>query len=86
MTTWLDLYISTRTLYGIACDGKAPKFFTKTTTRGVPVAAMVIPLAFTGLAYMSVQAGAKAVFGYLTNMVAVFGKSGLMTSHLNTPF
>lgn len=38
---------------------------------------MVIPLAFTCLAYMSVQAGAKAVFGYLTNMVTVFGKSGL---------
>jgi amino acid permease len=37
--------------------------------------AMIIPLAFTGLAYMSVQSGAKQVFGYLTNMVAVFGSS-----------
>ncbi|WP_216646948.1 hypothetical protein, partial [Shigella sonnei] len=31
-----DLYIATRTLYGIACDGKAPKILTRTTSKGVP--------------------------------------------------
>lgn len=68
-----DLYIATRTLYGIACDGKAPQILTRTTKLGVPYMAMIIPLGFCGLAFMSVQSGAKEVFGYLTNMVAVFG-------------
>ncbi|CAI6094996.1 unnamed protein product [Clonostachys chloroleuca] len=48
-----DLYISTRTPYGIACDGKAPKILTRTTKLGVPYVAMIIPLAFTCLSYMS---------------------------------
>ncbi|CAG9978566.1 unnamed protein product [Clonostachys byssicola] len=80
-----DLYISTRTLYGIACDGKAPKILTRTTKLGVPYVAMIIPLAFTCLSYMSVQAGAKQVFNYLTNMVAIFGMLtwiGILVSHV----
>ncbi|CAH0027969.1 unnamed protein product, partial [Clonostachys rhizophaga] len=80
-----DLYISTRTLYGIACDGKAPKILTRTTKLGVPYVPMIIPLAFTCLSYMSVQAGAKQVFNYLTNMVAIFGMLtwiGILVSHV----
>lgn len=71
-----DFYISTRTLHSIACDGNAPMIFTRTTSRGVPIVAMTVPTLFCLLAYMSVQSGAKAVFGYLTNMVAVFGEFG----------
>lgn len=70
----LDLYISTRTLYGIAVDGKAPRFLTRTNSWGIPFVAMIVPIGFCCLSYMSVQSGAKAVFGYLTNMVTVFGK------------
>ncbi len=31
-----DQYIATRTLYGMAKDGNAPRIFTKCTSRGVP--------------------------------------------------
>jgi hypothetical protein len=31
-----DQYIATRTLYGMAKDGNAPRIFTKCTKRGVP--------------------------------------------------
>lgn len=68
-----DFYIATRTLYNIASDGKAPKFLTRTNGRGVPLFAMILPTLFCLLAYMSVSSGAKAVFGYLTTMVATFG-------------
>ncbi|EFQ27543.1 amino acid permease [Colletotrichum graminicola] len=68
-----DIYISSRTLYGIAADGKAPRIFTRTTKAGVPFMALGLCGAFCCLAYMSVSSGAAAVFGYLTNVVTVFG-------------
>ncbi|GKZ50823.1 hypothetical protein AbraIFM66951_004190 [Aspergillus brasiliensis] len=68
-----DFYIATRTLYNIASDGKAPKFLTRTNGRGVPLFAMIVPTLFCLLAYMSINSGAKAVFSYLTTMVATFG-------------
>ncbi|TID04500.1 Dicarboxylic amino acid permease [Colletotrichum higginsianum] len=68
-----DIYISSRTLYGIAVDGKAPRIFTRTTKSGVPYVALGLCGIFCSLAYMSVSTGAATVFGYLTNMVTVFG-------------
>ncbi|KAK2014449.1 amino acid permease [Colletotrichum eremochloae] len=68
-----DIYISSRTLYGIAADGKAPRIFTRTTKAGVPFVALGLCGVFCCLAYMSVSSGAAAVFGYLTNVVTVFG-------------
>ncbi|KXH65891.1 amino acid permease [Colletotrichum salicis] len=68
-----DIYISSRTLYGIAVDGKAPRIFSKTTKAGVPFVALGLCGVFCCLAYMSVSSGAATVFGYLTNIVTVFG-------------
>ncbi|KAJ5897011.1 uncharacterized protein N7473_006410 [Penicillium subrubescens] len=68
-----DYYIATRTVYSTASDGKAPKLLTRTNGRGVPLFAMVLPTMFCLLAYMSISSGAKAVFSYLTTMVATFG-------------
>ncbi|TKW48610.1 Dicarboxylic amino acid permease [Colletotrichum tanaceti] len=68
-----DIYISSRTLYGIAVDGKAPRIFTRTTKSGVPYVTLGLSALFCSLAYMSVSAGAATVFGYLTNIVTVFG-------------
>ncbi|KAK1976391.1 amino acid permease [Colletotrichum cereale] len=68
-----DIYICSRTLYGIAADGKAPRIFTRTTKAGVPFVALGLCGGFCSLAYMSVSSGAAAVFGYLTNVVTVFG-------------
>ncbi|CAJ2507509.1 Uu.00g086950.m01.CDS01 [Anthostomella pinea] len=68
-----DIYISSRTLYGIAIDGKAPRFFTRTTKRGVPMYAIGVSGLFCGLAYLSVASSGATVFGYLTNVVTIFG-------------
>ncbi|KAK5223783.1 amino acid transporter [Exophiala xenobiotica] len=68
-----DLYISSRTLYGLAADGKAPRFLAKTNSRGVPVAAMGTSAAFALLAFMNVSSDSKKIFGYFINCITVFG-------------
>lgn len=69
-----DIYISSRTLYGIAVDGKAPRIFTRTTKAGVPFVSLALCAAFCGLAYMSVSSSAATVFNNLTSLVTVFGE------------
>lgn len=69
-----DRYIATRTLYGIAADGNAPKVFCRATKHGVPFVAIGLCISFCGLAYLSVSASASVVFGYLTNVVTIFSK------------
>ncbi|KAH8761149.1 amino acid permease [Diaporthe sp. PMI_573] len=68
-----DIYISSRTLYGIAIDGNAPRVFTRTTKAGVPFVSLGLCMLFCGLAYMSVSSSAATVFNNLTSLVTVFG-------------
>ncbi len=60
-----DLYIATRTIYGLAKDHKAPRFFARTDRRGVPIYALVVCSLFCGLAFMNVVDDSKTVFLYL---------------------
>lgn len=68
-----DLYIATRTLYGLARENKAPRFLARTNRQGVPHWALAVSSCFCLLAYMNVSSGAKTVFGYFVNLVAMFG-------------
>lgn len=68
-----DLYIATRTIYGLAREGKAPKIFARTDRRGVPVYALGICSLFALLAYMNVSSDSKTVFKYFVNLVTIFG-------------
>ncbi|KAF4312371.1 Amino acid/polyamine transporter I [Botryosphaeria dothidea] len=68
-----DLYIASRTLYGLASTGKAPKIFARTDKRGVPVYALGLSSCFCLLAYMNVSDDSKTVFGYFVNLVTIFG-------------
>ncbi|KAJ5669032.1 Dicarboxylic amino acid permease [Penicillium macrosclerotiorum] len=68
-----DLYIATRTIYGLAREGKAPKIFARTDRRGVPVFALGISSLFALLAYMNVSSDSKTVFKYFVNLVSMFG-------------
>lgn len=64
-----DLYTSSRTLYGLALQGNAPRWFAKTTSWGLPARACLLGIAFACLAYLSAGAGtAGKVFGWLANM------------------
>ncbi|CAG8949133.1 hypothetical protein HYFRA_00004755 [Hymenoscyphus fraxineus] len=80
-----DLYIASRTLYGLAHEKKAPKIFTKTDSRGVPVVALGASTAFCLLAFLGVNTESYTVFGYFVNLVTMFGLLtwiSLLVSHI----
>jgi amino acid transporter len=68
-----DLYIASRTLYGLAHEGKAPKIFKRTDKRGVPIYALGLSVAFCLLAFLGVNTASYTVFGYFVNLVTMFG-------------
>jgi amino acid transporter len=68
-----DLYIASRTLYGLAEQGHAPRWFRYTDKRGVPVTALGFSALFSLLAMMNVSDDSKVVFGYFVNLVTIFG-------------
>lgn len=68
-----DLYIASRTLYGLASDGSAPAIFCKTNNNGVPVPALAMSSMFALLAFMNVSDDSKKVFGYFVNLTTIFG-------------
>ena len=68
-----DLYIASRTIYGLALEGKAPKFLAHTDKRGVPVYALGLSASFALLAFMNVSTSSKVVFGYFVNLTTIFG-------------
>jgi hypothetical protein len=67
-----DQYIATRTLYGMAKDGNAPRIFTKCTKRGVPWVAFMFTGMFMGLAFLVASDDALTVFNYFTSAVTIF--------------
>lgn len=50
-----DVYAASRTLYGLACAGKAPAIFKYCTKGGVPVWATLATVVFGPLAYMNLS-------------------------------
>lgn len=68
-----DLYIASRTLYGLAASGSAPRIFTRTDARGVPIYALGASAMFALLAYLNVSTGSAKVFTYFVNLVTMFG-------------
>ncbi|KAF2184066.1 hypothetical protein K469DRAFT_709964 [Zopfia rhizophila CBS 207.26] len=68
-----DLYIASRTIYGLAEQGHAPRILAWTDKRGVPVVALGVSSLFALLAFMNVTDDSKVVFGYFVNLVTIFG-------------
>ncbi|KAI8634756.1 amino acid permease [Xylariaceae sp. FL1651] len=68
-----DLYIASRTLYGLASDGSAPAIFRKTDKRGVPIYALALSSVFGLLAFLNVSDDSKQVFTYFVNVTTILG-------------
>jgi len=68
-----DLYIASRTLYGLASDESAPAIFKRTNRRGVPYPALFLCTAIALLAFLNVSDDSKKVFGYFVNLTTIFG-------------
>jgi amino acid transporter len=80
-----DLYIASRTLYGLAEQGHAPKIFRWTDKRGVPVPALALSALMCCTAFMNVADDSKIVFGYFVNLTTIFGLLSwisLLVSHI----
>jgi len=68
-----DLYIGSRTLYGLAVEGKAPKIFRRVNRMGVPYPALILCTAFCGLVFLNVSASSAKVFTWFVNLVSTAG-------------
>ena len=68
-----DLYIASRTIYGLASQGKAPRILAHTDARGVPIFSLGLSALFCLLAFMNISSSSRVIFGYFVNLVTVFG-------------
>lgn len=67
------LYAASRMLYQLAVDGKAPKFFMKVNTRGIPIYALLATLAVGSLAFLASFFGDGVVYMWLLNASGLSG-------------
>jgi amino acid transporter len=63
------VYCASRSLYGLALEGKAPKFLTKCTSRGVPVYCVCVVLVVALLSFLQVSNSAAVVLNWFVNLV-----------------
>ncbi|KAF3027259.1 hypothetical protein E8E15_002462 [Penicillium rubens] len=63
------MYCASRSLYGLALEGKAPRFLTKCTNSGVPVYCVGIVLIIGLLSFLQVSNGASVVLNWFVNLV-----------------
>jgi yeast amino acid transporter len=68
-----DLYIASRTLYGLASEGYAPRIFKRTDRRGVPIYALGLSAIIAFIAFLNVADDSRKVFIYFFNLVTIFG-------------
>lgn len=68
-----DLYIASRTIYGLALAGYAPKFFANTNRMGVPYWGIALGTGFCCLAFMTCSSSSATIFTYFVNVVSLTG-------------
>jgi amino acid transporter len=62
---------ATRTLYGMARNGHAPKLFLHTNRFGIPYVATIFFSLFIALGFMTLSSSASTVFSWLQDLVSV---------------
>jgi lysine-specific permease len=67
------MYSSTRMLFDMAREGRAPKWFAKLDTRGVPMNALYATTAIAALCFLTTFIGEQQVFNWLLNMSGMCG-------------
>ena len=78
------MYASTRMLWVLAMEGKAPKFLKKLSAKGVPVPALLLTAAFGLLAFLASFFGEGQVYIWLLNasgMAGFIAWLGIAISH-----
>ncbi|GED33724.1 amino acid permease [Brevibacillus centrosporus] len=67
------MYASTRMLWVLAKEGKAPKWFAKVTRSGVPINSLIVTALVGALAFLSSLFGEGAVYVWLLNASGMSG-------------
>lgn len=62
-------YCASRSLYGLAIEGKAPKIFRRCTKSGVPIYCLGASLPFSLLAFLSVSSSTSKVLNWLIDVL-----------------
>ncbi|KAJ4327759.1 hypothetical protein N0V84_001868 [Fusarium piperis] len=75
------LYVGSRTLYGLAVEGLAPKIFAWTNSKGVPAYSLVLMNLIGFLSLLNLSSGAGVVYTWIISMtgVATFLTWGLIS-------
>lgn len=63
------VYCASRSLYGLALEGKAPKFMTTCTKKGVPIYCVGFVLLLALLAFLQLSSNAAVVLNWLVSLV-----------------
>ena len=66
-------YCATRTLYGLAIEGRAPQFLRKCTKNGVPIFCFAVVILFPFLSFLQVSNDSSIVLTWLVNLVTAGG-------------
>lgn len=70
-------YCATRSLYGMALDGRAPHFLTRCINKGpmagVPILCLAVVMIFPCLSFLQVSNGSQVVLHWLINLVTSGG-------------
>ncbi|KAF2460843.1 amino acid permease/ SLC12A domain-containing protein [Lineolata rhizophorae] len=62
-------YCASRSLFGMALEGKAPRFLTKCNKQGVPIYCVAVVLLISLLSFLQVSANAAVVLQWFVNLV-----------------
>ncbi|KAF5331174.1 hypothetical protein D9619_005353 [Psilocybe cf. subviscida] len=63
------VFCSSRTLYGLALEGKVPRVFTKCSKGGVPIYSLALTLSISCIAFLSLSNDAGVVIQWFVNLV-----------------
>jgi amino acid transporter len=63
------VYCASRSLFGLALEGKAPKFLTKCTRQGVPIYCVIVVLLIALLSFLQLGSGSAVVLQWFVNLV-----------------
>jgi yeast amino acid transporter len=61
-------YAATRSLYGLALEGRAPKFLRYCTKGGVPLFAFAVVMCFPCLSFLQLSGGSAVVLGWFVSI------------------
>lgn len=64
------MYCASRSLFGLALEGKAPRFFTRCTKNGVPIYCVGAVLLLSLLSFLQVSNDASVVLSWFVNLVS----------------